>query len=402
MIKRGVSPFFVPMKIKNFFLQNQHWFLPLLFLLVVVYATLRNYFLPVSAINGVQCGVTQYNNYIIFKNSTFHLFQQLNLYTHYPKEHYDLFKYTPSFALIFGLFAVMPNALGLFIWNLLNVGLPILGFSQLLGLNKKTKPILLFLLIPEMLTSVLNSQSNGLILGLMLLALAAIQRENTLKAVVLICITGFIKIFGIALFAVFLLYPNQLKKAMLQAFIFMLILFGLPLIVIPFETLIQQYENYFDLLKNDGNTFVKYSVMAWLNSWFHLNISKNVIIGIGLIIQFIPLFFQSDFLKRNGIVYGFSWMIWVVIFNHMAESATFIIAVGAIMAFLLVKDKISSYYLLALVLLFFLTELGPSDIYPKYIRIWIIETAQLKVFPCIVFWVLMLFEMINVDFLKSK
>ena len=352
--------------------------------------------------DGVDCGVTQYNNYIIFKNSFFHLLGQLNLYTQYTNEQYDLFKYTPSFALIFGFFAILPNALGLFIWNLLNVGLPILGFSQLLGLNKKTKPILLLLLMPEMLTSVLNSQSNGLILGLMLLALAAIQRENTLKAVVLICVTGFIKLFGIALFAVFLLYPNQLKKAILQAFIFMLILFGLPLIVIPFETLIQQYVNYFDLLKNDGNTFLKYSVMAWLNTWFHLNIGKNIVLAIGLVIQLIPLFFQSNFLKKNRIVYGLSWMIWVVIFNHMAESATYIIAVGAIMAFLAMKVKISNYYLIGLVLLFFLTELGPSDIYPKYLRIWIVETAQLKVFPCIVFWVLMLFEIIKLRDTRLK
>ena len=390
------------MKIKNFFFQNQQWFLPLLFLLVVIYATLRNYFLPTSTIDGVHCGVTQYNNYIIFKNSFFHLLSQLNLYSTYSNEQYDLFKYTPSFALFFGLFTLLPNALGLFIWNLLNVALPILGFSQLLGLNKKTKPIWLLLLIPEMLTSVLNSQSNGLILGLMLLSLAAIQRENTLKAVVFICITGFIKIFGIALFAVFLLYPNQLKKAILQAFVVLLILFGLPLIVTSFDTLRQQYFNYFDLLKNDGNTFVKYSVMAWLNTWFNLNIGKNIILLIGLIIQLIPLFFQSDYLRKNRIIYGFSWMIWVVIFNHMAESATYIIAVGAIMAYLALKDKLSIFHFIALFLLFFFTELGPSDLYPKYLRIWIVDTAQLKVFPCIVLWMLMLFEMIKVDIGTSK
>ena len=386
------------MKIKIFFLQNQHWFLPFLFLIVVVFATLRNYFLPTSTIEGVQCGVTQYNNYIIFKNSSFHLLGQLNLYTQYSKEQYDLFKYTPSFALIFGLFAVLPNAIGLFIWNLLNVGLPILGFSQIMGLNKKTKPFFLLLLIPEMFTSVLNSQSNGLILGLMLLGLAAIQRENTLKAVVCICITAFIKLFGIALFAVFLLYPNQLKKAILLSFVIALILFGLPLIVTPFETLILQYKNYFDLLKNDGNTFVKYSVMAWLNTWFHVDINKNIVLIVGLIIQIIPLFFKSDFLKKNRILYGFSWMIWVVIFNHMAESATFIIAVGAIMAYLAQKDKISIIQLIALFFLFCLTELGPSDIYPKFMRIWIVDTAQLKVFPCIVFWILTLFEMIKFNF----
>lgn len=390
------------MKIKNFFFENQHWLLPLLFLLIAVYATLRNYFLPVSIMDGVDCGVTQYNNYIIFKNSSFHLLGQLNLYASYPSEQYDLFKYTPSFALFFGLFTALPNALGLFIWNLINVGLPLLGFSQLLGLNKKIKPILLLLLIPEMLTSVLNSQSNGLILGLMLLALASIQRGNTLRAVVFICITGFIKLFGIALFAVFLLYPNQLKKAVIQAFVITLVLFGIPLIVTPFDTLLQQYVNYFDLLKNDGSIFVKYSVMAWLNTWFHFNLNKNIVLIIGLIIQMIPLFFPSDFLKRNSIVYGLSWMIWVVIFNHMAESATFIIAVGAIMAFLSMRDKISSYHLLAFLLLFFLTELGPSDIYPRFMRIWIVDTAQLKVFPCIVFWIFTLFEMINIDLLKYK
>ena len=389
------------MKIKNFFLQKQCWLLPLLFLLIVVYATLRNYFLPISNMDGVHCGVTQYNNYIIFKNSFFHLLGQLNLYSSYPHEQYDLFKYTPSFALFFGLFAVMPNAVGLFIWNLLNVGLPILGFSQLMGLNKKTKPLFLLLLIPEMLTAVLNSQSNGLILGLMLLGLAAIQRENTLKAVIFICIAGFIKLFGIALFVVFLFYPNQLKKAILQAFVVMLILFGLPLIVISFDVFIQQYLYYFELLKNDGNTFIKYSVMAWLNSWFNLNIGKNVILIMGLIIQIIPLFFQSDFLKKNRIVYGFSWMIWVVIFNHMAESATYIIAVGAIMAFLAMKGEMTIFHFIALFLLFFLTELGPSDIYPKYLRIWIIETAQLKVFPCVLFWVLMLFDMINFNVFNS-
>ncbi len=390
------------MKIKNFFFQNQQWFLPLLFLLVVIYATLRNYFLPTSTIDGVHCGVTQYNNYIIFKNSFFHLLSQLNLYSTYSNEQYDLFKYTPSFALFFGLFALLPNALGLFIWNLLNVALPILGFSQLLGLNKKTKPLWLLLLIPEMLTSVLNSQSNGLILGLMLLSLAAIQRENTLKAVVFICITGFIKIFGIALFAVFLLYPNQLKKAILQAFVVLLILFGLPLIVTSFDTLRQQYFNYFDLLKNDGNTFVKYSVMAWLNTWFNFNIGKNIILLIGLIIQLIPLFFQSDYLRKNRIIYGFSWMIWVVIFNHMAESATYIIAVGAIMAYLALKDKLSIFHFIALFLLFFFTELGPSDLYPKYLRIWIVDTAQLKVFPCIVLWLMIFFEIIKFDNIRLK
>ena len=95
-------------------------------------------------------------------------------------------------------------------------------------------------------------------------------------------------------------------------------------------------------------------------------------------------------------------MIWVVIFNHMAESATYIIAVGAIMAYLALKDKLSIFHFIALFLLFFFTELGPSDLYPKYLRIWIVDTAQLKVFPCIVVWLMIFFEMIKFDNIRLK
>jgi len=44
---------------------------------------------------------SHYNNYIIFKQSFYHLIAQKDLYIHYPQEQYDLFKYPPTFALLF-------------------------------------------------------------------------------------------------------------------------------------------------------------------------------------------------------------------------------------------------------------------------------------------------------------
>jgi len=64
---------------------------------------------------------THYNNYIIFKQSFFHLIENKDLYQLHPTEHWDYYKYSPTFSLLMAPLACLPNALGLFIWNLLNV-----------------------------------------------------------------------------------------------------------------------------------------------------------------------------------------------------------------------------------------------------------------------------------------
>ena len=103
-----------------------------------------------------------------------------------------------------------------------------------------------------------------------------------------------------------------------------------------------------------------------------------------------------------------SWLIWMVIFNHMAESATYVIAVGGALLILtslyfaesspdttenklglrqMMNTQTSKIWILGFVLLILFTVLGPTDIYPKPLRLWIVEQAQLKAFPCILIWV---------------
>lgn len=387
--------------VKQFnFNKSQFWLLPLCYLLVVLFATNRNYFLPFSQVSGISCDVTQYNNYIIFKNSVFHLLQNSDLYKSYPNEHYDLFKYTPTFSLIFAFFAYLPNYLGLILWNTLNAFLPLIGFNRVFGLSKY-KSVFSIVFIPEILTSVLNSQSNGIILGLLLLAFAAIQKEKTYLASFYILLTLFIKLFGGLFFILFLIYPKQLKKAVLFSIPVFLLLLLLPSLWIGTHSLFEQYASFLNLLKNDSQQFVKYSVMGWLNSWFHIYPSKNTIITIGLILQLLPLILVKSWNNHSKIIYAMSILIWMVIFNHMAESATFIIAVGAILVALASFDTIPKYLWFMLVFMFLTTELGPSDIYPKELRIWIVDKAQLKVFPCILFWCTILFMVFRKKDLKA-
>ncbi len=382
------------------FNKSQYWIVPLLYFFVILFATNRNYFLPVSQISGVFCEVTQFNNYIIFKNSFFHLLHDIDLYKSFPYEQYDLFKYTPTFSLLFAFFAFLPNYLGLLLWNTLNVILPLIGMNRIFGLSQN-KAIFILLFIPEVLTSVLNSQSNGIILGLLLLSFSAMQKAQTTKAVLYILLTVFIKLFGGLFFALFLLFPNQIKKAVLVSLPIFIFLFFIPCVLIDVDSLFQQYVSFFSLLKNDGHQFMKYSVMGWLKAWFHLCPSKNIVLLIGLLLQLLPIMIVRVWNNHSKILYAMSILIWMVIFNHMAESATYIIAVGAILIAVSTFEKIPRILWALLIFMFLTTELGPSDIYPKDLRIWIVDTAQLKAFPCIVLWITMIVYSSFGKFLKS-
>src|SRR5437868_7837221 len=81
----------------------------------------------------VQQGIThQNNNYLIFRAASLHLIHEQDLYAAYPAIHFDFYKYSPSFALLFLPFAVLPFALSMFIWNTLNAGVLYYGIGAVL------------------------------------------------------------------------------------------------------------------------------------------------------------------------------------------------------------------------------------------------------------------------------
>ena len=423
---------------------NQQRFLntvALVFLLVAILISIKNYYNPlIYGLKNTPFGVKAYNNFVIFKNSFFHLLEQKQLFHPYRPAQYDVYKYSPTFALFFSLFSWGNDLIGLILWNSLNLLLPLYATQRIWNhfqiLNSKKIYVLTLALLLESATSALNSQSNGLMLGLMLLAVVAIQKNQFSKAIVFIALSAFIKIFGLVLFALFLIKQgiSSWKKLLFTTFIVFAFLFLVPLLVIDWNYLLQQYQEWFRLLRNDSSVFVKYSVMGWMMSWFSITPNKTLILVLGLITQFLPillLFINKSYLftqfssnrssqihsnKLNQIrsgwftqctsrcslfptkfleIWAFTWIIWVVIFNHMAESATFIIAVGGIVAYLRIIPEWNKWIHFQLVLLFAFTILGPTDIYPPAWRFWIVDTAQLKVFPVILFWGTMILSLIK-------
>jgi hypothetical protein len=336
---------------------------------------------------------THYNNYKIFTASYFHLIENKDLYQLYPEEHWDYYKYSPVFALFMVPLAYLPDVLGLFLWNLLNVLVLFLALWKLPFQSTKTKLFMLAVILIELITSIQNAQSNALIAGLILFAFVFLEKRRVGLASLFIVLTVFIKLFGVVAFLLFLFYPDKLK-AVAYTIGWMALFTFLPLLVISPDQLYFLYHSWFNLLAHDQSVSYGLSVAGWLYSWFNIDISKNIIALIGVILLLIPtLKYRSYKEKTFRMLYLSSVLIWVVIFNHKAESPTFIIAMtGVAIWFFAQKRKIEDVILLVLALVF--TVLSPTDIFPRGLRNSFIEPYVLKAVPCILIWLKIMFELI--------
>jgi len=335
---------------------------------------------------------TKYNNYVIFKQSYFHLIENKDLYQLYPQEHWDLYKYSPTFSLFIGLLAYLPDFLGLLIWNLLNAFVLFFALWKLpFSSDKKRIWAFLFLVI-ELVTSLQNAQSNGLMAGLIILAFVYLEKKNIAIATLCIVATIFIKLFGIVAFALFLFYPNKLKSA-LYTIGWILLLAVLPLILISPEQLTFLYKSWGNLLQNDHSISIGFSVSGWLFTWFGLNL-KTVSLVVGTLLFCVPFIHYKYFNEvRFKLLYLASILLWIVIFNHKAESPTFVIAVtGVAIWFFTQEFNKLNFSFLILALLF--TVLAATDLFPKFIRDDYFIPYVVKAIPCIFIWGKITWELI--------
>ncbi len=335
----------------------------------------------------------RYNNYTIFEKSFHHLKNNQDLYILYPKEHWDLYKYTPTFSAFFGLFAIFPDWIGLNLWNLLNALFMLFAIYYLPRLNNLKKGVILLIVLIELMTSMQNEQSNPLIAGLIILSFGLLENKKYLFATLCIVSSAYIKLFGIVGLALFLFYPNKWRLA-LYTTIWAGILFFIPLLFVSFDQYIRLLISYRDMLSHDHSISYGYSVMGWLHSWFNFEINKNIIVLIGMIIFLVPLFRLKEY---NNYTFKYltltSILIWIVIFNHKAESATFIIATTGVSLWFISSEK-STLNIILFVCAFVLTTLSPTDIFPRFLREEFVKPYTLKGFPCILIWSKIIFDMI--------
>src|SRR5260370_11391999 len=92
----------------------------------------------------VQQGVVGHsNNFSVFRAAATNLFAHRDLYAAHPAQHFDYYKYSPTFALLFAPLAALPFALALLIWSLLNSVLLYYALRRLLPERPATMAIAL-------------------------------------------------------------------------------------------------------------------------------------------------------------------------------------------------------------------------------------------------------------------
>jgi hypothetical protein len=328
---------------------------------------------------------THYNNYIIFTEAFHHLVLQEDLYSLYPEEHWDYYKYSPTFALFMGPFALLPDWMGLILWNLLNALILVYAVFGLQGLAKDNG-WLIWLVLVEMVTSLQNSQSNVLMAGLVIFAFNYQEKRQPALASLMLAFSIYVKLFSLAALSIGILTKQRFRFG-LWWLLWMAILGIFPLMVVTPQHLIGQYQAWWQLLQDDHTLSLGLSVMGWLQTWFGVTVDKQMVVLAGAFLYLIPFsMFRWYSAQRFRLLILSSVLIWMVVFNHKAESPTFIIALSGVAIWFLVQSR-RWYDIVLFLLVIVFTSLSPTDIFPASLRQNLFEPYVLKAVPCILVWV---------------
>jgi len=334
-----------------------------------------------------------YQNYVIFRNAFFHLVARQDLYAAYPIEQADLFKYSPTFALLMAPIAALPYTLGAVVWNLVNAVALFGAVMWVPTLSARARSWVLWFVLLSLISSMQTAQSNGLMAGLMLGAFAARERNRNALAALSVVAAALVKPFGGIALLPCLARPG---RGRLLAWVsgWGIALCLAPLLVVPAGHLAFLYRSWFDLLQSDHATKAGLSVMAWLEAWFGLAWPKDAVIAAGGLLLVIPLARRSLFGSSAArILLAASVLIWVVIFNHMAESPTYVIAVVGV-ALWYFSQPPSPLNTSLVAATFLLTSLAATELCPREVRTRLIAPYVLKAVPCILVWLKLQYELL--------
>src|SRR5207249_2668477 len=206
--------------------------------------------LPAAAAAVVVEAQRPSGNFEIFRAASRNLVIGRNMYASYPGELQDRFKYSPTFALLFAPLAALPWPLALFLWSTLNALLLFTAIERLL--EPPAAPLALTCLLPEVVRSMQNAQSNALVAALIILTFVALERGRVWRAAAAAVLGGFVKIFPLAALT-FAIPRRQTLLIGIAAGALGLALMLAPLIVTTPAMLLAQYHWWGEIQSADAH-----------------------------------------------------------------------------------------------------------------------------------------------------
>ena len=345
-----------------------------------------------TAVAGQKYALGHFNNYLMFARPFHNLLIDRTIYGLHPDLFEDNYKYSPTFAWLMGPFYYLPDWLGVLGWNLLNAAMLVAGvwyyLSDYADANRKRAVVLLIVFV-EGLTTAQNMQSNNLIVGAMLLGLYHLRNERVWLAALLFSLCLYIKFYGVGVAIFFVFYPRKIE--FLAAMVVWTLLLGLaPWTVIPWNSVLSEYAEWGRVVVvSKLGTFT--SVPGILVSWFGMtptdgNLRIIELVGFTLFMAPFARFklWHDRTYQRRMLAY---FLLFVIIFNKMAESPTYVLAMMGVALWWVALDApvaLGDKILLGLVIVF--TAFSPTDIFPKAWQTNFFVPYSIKAVPCVLVW----------------
>jgi hypothetical protein len=325
------------------------------------------YFLVATVAPLIQYYQGRINNFIIFQQSTIHFFERVNMYIKYPKIHFDVFLYNPTFALLFAPFAFLNTLLGILLWELFVVFIYFISI-YLMPIEKKAKIFVYYFVLIALVPSVQQCQTNPLLIAFILFSFIYLECEQFFKSAFFPCMGFFIKGYGAISGVFFLLKKPKVKTFLYMALWFFLLLL-LPLLWYSPKNFIVLYEQWKTSLLQDYSIDQGTSIMGFINSVTNWNVPVLPVQIAGIVLLLFTIVYLSVTKKYEHYKYEVLAYItiWVLIFNHSAEPNTYLISITGIAVWFTQSSK-SKIEKALIVFVFIFSVLSTSDVFPRIIR----------------------------------
>ena len=374
-------------------LLNNDRFILGVWILLVVAVAVKQFFKP--SIN---------NNYLIFKYAYFHAVDHLNLYIVHP-EHLDTNHYGPFFSLLMAPFAILPNYLGMFFWQLANVLFLYFAIKQLPISTTKVNAVY-WIVAHEMLTSMFSFQFNISIAAIIILAYVFIERKQNFWAAFVIMLGTFVKLYGIVGLA-FFFFAKEKPKFIAYCFFWAVVFLVAPMVFFTPSYILQSYHDWYislsekQLLNASLSSMQDISVMGMVRRIAQDASIPNLPFLLGGLVLFALPYLRIKQYKEPifRLLFLASTLIFAVIFSNSSESPTYVIAFAGVAIWFVVQERPINKGVIALfILALLLTTLSASDLFPRSIRENYIKPYSLKALPCVLIWLVLTYELLTKQF----
>ena len=314
-----------------------------------------------------------HNNFLIFRGVFWHTWQEVSLFAEYPQEYFDVNHYGPFFSMVFAPFAVVPEWLGLVLWCLV-LTLFLWWAVRRSSMSRSQQVFIFWFCAHELLTALFMQQFNIAIAAIILLA--------------------------------FFLFSRHKLRFLLSLMGWGVVLFALPMLISSPEYIVGQYQEWYECLtgKNDDNMFALHQNISLLGMVRKISqcatYSDLWLIGPGLLLFALPYLRLSQYKYaafRQTLLA--SVLMFVVLFSTGSESSGYIIAlVGTVVWYTCVPWRRSRWDVALMVLVFVLSSLSPSDLFPAYLRREFVQPYALKALPVTLVWLKLCYEICTRDY----